>query len=58
MEFPPCPESLAPIAELFSELQMQMVGNKWITKNGLYKGGAKLISHMMPRKNYALHTGT
>jgi hypothetical protein len=55
-QFPPCPESITPQLEWFSDFQKQIGKlNKVITKNGSYRGSDKLIPHLFEHKNYVLH---
>ena len=54
-EFPPCPETLTPSLEWFSEFQKEVGGKTGIIKKGKYRGTNKLVPHLFDHKNYVLH---
>ena len=50
-EFPPCPETLAPSAEMLSKYQKTL-----IEKDNIKVGGcAKLVPHLMKHEKYCIH---
>ena len=54
-EFPPCPETLTPNMEWFSQFQKEVGEKSGIIKNEKYRGTNKLVPHLMEHKNYVLH---
>ena len=55
-EYPPCPESITPKVEWFSDFQKQIGKlNNVIKNNNSYSGSNKLVPHLYEHKNYVLH---
>ena len=54
-QFVPCPETIAPKAEWFSELQLELAEKNGIIRNEVYQGGAKLIPHLFKHERYVIH---
>ena len=54
-EFAPCPESLTPKMEWFSEYQKEVGEKNKVIKNDKYKGCDKLVPHEMKHDKYVLH---
>ena len=54
-EFIPCPESLTPKMEWFSEYQKEVGEKNKVIKKDKYKGCDKLVPHLMKHEKYVLH---
>jgi hypothetical protein len=54
-QFVPCPETIAPKTEWFSELQLELAEKNGIIRNSVYQGGAKLIPHLFKHERYVIH---
>jgi hypothetical protein len=50
-EFPPCPETLAPTEAMLSKYQKELLKKK----DSKVSNCSKLVSHLMPHKNYCIH---
>ena len=54
-QYPPCPESITPEIEWFSDIQKEIGEKNKVIKNGKYNGSNKLIPHLFEHKNYVIH---
>ena len=54
-EFPPCPESITPKQEWFSDFQKEIGIKTGMIKKDKYRGSDKLVPHLYTHKNYVMH---
>ena len=54
-QFVPCPETIAPKAEWFSEFQRDLAEKNGIIINGVPQGGDQLSPHLFKHERYVIH---